>query len=64
MTSAVTTTIHENEMITTTSTEANEALLSWRYGTELGIYMFLGYAFQAIGLETTTASRSGFPPLS
>ena len=22
--------------------------------------MFLGYAFQAIGLETTTASRSGF----
>jgi drug/metabolite transporter (DMT)-like permease len=33
---------------------------AWRYGFELGIYMFLGYAFQAIGLETTTASRSGF----
>ncbi|KAL7459551.1 hypothetical protein ACHAWC_011372 [Mediolabrus comicus] len=31
-----------------------------RYGIELGIYMFLGYAFQAIGLQTTTASRSGF----
>lgn len=37
-----------------------ESNLSWRYGIELGIYMFLGYAFQAIGLETTTASRSGF----
>lgn len=34
--------------------------LAWRYGIELGVYMFLGYAFQAIGLETTTASRSGF----
>ena len=34
--------------------------LAWRYGIELGLYMFLGFAFQAIGLETTTASRSGF----
>ncbi|KAL7448734.1 hypothetical protein ACHAWC_000876, partial [Mediolabrus comicus] len=34
--------------------------LAWKYGIELGIYMFLGYAFQAIGLQTTTASRSGF----
>jgi drug/metabolite transporter (DMT)-like permease len=33
---------------------------AWKYGGELGLYMFLGYAFQAIGLETTTASRSGF----
>jgi drug/metabolite transporter (DMT)-like permease len=33
---------------------------AWKYGAELGLYMFLGYAFQAIGLETTTASRSGF----
>ncbi|KAL3787712.1 hypothetical protein HJC23_012138 [Cyclotella cryptica] len=40
--------------------EWNETSLSWRYGLELGIYMFLGYAFQAIGLEITTASRSGF----
>lgn len=31
-----------------------------RAGTELGIYTFLGFAFQAIGLETTTASRSAF----
>lgn len=27
---------------------------------ELGLYTFLGFAFQAIGLETTTASRSAF----
>ena len=31
-----------------------------RAGLELGIYTFLGFAFQAIGLETTTASRSAF----
>ena len=29
-------------------------------GTELGIYTTLGFAFQSIGLETTTASRSAF----
>lgn len=44
-----------------TTDESKESIkLAWRYGAELGIYMFLGYAFQAIGLETTTASRSGF----
>jgi drug/metabolite transporter (DMT)-like permease len=32
----------------------------WRYGAEMGLYMFLGFAFQAIGLEYTTAQRSGF----
>jgi drug/metabolite transporter (DMT)-like permease len=32
----------------------------WRWGVELGILMFLGFAFQAIGMENTTASRSGF----
>lgn len=31
-----------------------------RWGTEMGIWMFLGFAFQAIGLATTTAQRSGF----
>lgn len=31
-----------------------------RDGAELGLYTFLGFAFQAIGLETTTASRSAF----
>ena len=54
------TTTNESVMLNTTSTETNEVALSWRYGIELGIYMFLGYAFQAIGLQTTTASRSGF----
>ena len=29
-------------------------------GVELGIWTFLGFAFQAVGLETTTASRSAF----
>lgn len=31
-----------------------------RGGLELGVYTFLGFAFQSIGLETTTASRSAF----
>ena len=31
-----------------------------RAGVELGIWTFLGFSFQAIGLETTTASRSAF----
>ena len=34
--------------------------LAWRWGIEMGSWMFLGYAFQAIGLEYTTAQRSGF----
>ena len=29
-------------------------------GAELGVYTTLGFAFQSIGLETTTASRSAF----
>lgn len=29
-------------------------------GSELGLYTFLGFAFQSIGLATTTASRSAF----
>ena len=36
------------------------AFATWRAGLELGIWMFLGYAFQAVGLETTSASRSCF----
>lgn len=32
----------------------------WRAGLELGFYLWLGYATQAIGLEYTTASRSAF----
>ena len=42
------------------SNNQNAIATAWKYGAELGLYMFLGYAFQAIGLETTTASRSGF----
>jgi drug/metabolite transporter (DMT)-like permease len=31
-----------------------------RWGLEMGLYMFLGFSLQAIGLQTTTAQRSGF----
>jgi len=34
--------------------------ISWRWGTEMGFWMFLGYSFQAVGLEFTTAQKSGF----
>jgi len=34
--------------------------LTLRWGAEMGLWMFLGYAFQAIGLEYTTAQKSGF----
>lgn len=43
-----------------TTAQNEQTKLAWKYGIELGIYMFLGYGFQAIGLQTTTASRSGF----
>jgi hypothetical protein len=39
--------------------KSNRAALL-RGGIELGLYTFLGFGFQAIGLETTTASRSAF----
>lgn len=32
----------------------------WQAGAELGLYTFLGFAFQAIGMETTSASKSAF----
>ena len=32
----------------------------WRWGIEMGLYMFLGFSLQAIGLQFTTAQRSGF----
>lgn len=35
-------------------------VLAWKWGIEMGLWMFLGYAFQAVGLEYTTAQRSGF----
>ncbi|GMI13167.1 hypothetical protein TrVE_jg125 [Triparma verrucosa] len=43
--------------------ESSSNLLSYppvKYGLDLGLWMLLGYAFQAVALETTTASRSAF----
>lgn len=40
--------------------EMSEAGKSWRYGVELGVYMFAGFAAHAVGLTYTTAQRSGF----
>jgi drug/metabolite transporter (DMT)-like permease len=44
------------------SEESNPTNVSstWRWGAEMGFWMFLGFSFQAIGLEFTTAQRSGF----
>jgi len=33
---------------------------TWRWGLEMGFWMFLGFGFQAIGLEFTSAQKSGF----
>ncbi len=49
--------LKDNTVANTNKSENNGILLA---GVELGIYTFLGFAFQAIGLETTTASRSAF----
>jgi drug/metabolite transporter (DMT)-like permease len=40
--------------------DADEVKNVWRWGAEMGIWMFLGFAFQATGLASTTAQRSGF----
>ena len=40
--------------------DPNESLQAWRWGAEMGFWMFLGFAFQAIALGDTTAQRSGF----
>ena len=32
----------------------------WKNGLILGVFLFLGFAFQTVGLEYTTASKSGF----
>lgn len=46
----------DNDEITKESGKGNV----YKAGIELGLYTFLGFAFQAIGLETTSASRSAF----
>lgn len=33
---------------------------TWKLGAELGLWSFLGFALQTVGLETTTATRSAF----
>ena len=33
---------------------------TWRWGAEWGVWSFLGFALQTVGLETTTATRSAF----
>lgn len=50
-----------NNNSTLTREDATKALqVSWRWGLEMGLWMFLGFSFQAIGIGTTTAQRSGF----
>jgi drug/metabolite transporter (DMT)-like permease len=61
----------ENDMESTTAVTATAIIQPakykngnqqtvWRWGAEMGFWMFLGFAFQAVGLATTTAQRSGF----
>lgn len=40
--------------------DADELKNVWRWGAEMGMWMFLGFSFQATGLASTTAQRSGF----
>jgi drug/metabolite transporter (DMT)-like permease len=57
---------HQVTSTTTTSDVANNEIpycrtnRIWRWGIEMGLYMFLGFSLQAIGLQSTTAQRSGF----
>jgi len=50
----------ENGSIENFDEKAEDSVMAWRWGLELGLWMFLGYAFQAVGLQYTTASKSGF----
>jgi drug/metabolite transporter (DMT)-like permease len=52
--------IPSNDKIETAFNIDSQTKKAWRYGLELGALMFLGFALQAVGLETTTATRSGF----
>lgn len=36
------------------STQDSELATTWRWGAEMGFWMFLGYAFQAVGLAVST----------
>ncbi|VEU40837.1 unnamed protein product [Pseudo-nitzschia multistriata] len=46
--------------ITTRVEEEEDLWKPWRWGIEMGLWMFLGFSLQAIGLQSTTAQRSGF----
>ena len=52
--------VWKGQSLSSGSNEDNDIKTAWRWGAEMGCWMFLGFAFQAIGLETTTAQRSGF----
>jgi drug/metabolite transporter (DMT)-like permease len=52
--------INNNDINNDDINNNNDDINKYKAGIELGIYTFLGFAFQAIGLETTTASRSAF----
>jgi drug/metabolite transporter (DMT)-like permease len=45
---------------TAAAAAATSARITWRWGLEMGLWMFLGFCWQAIGLQYTTAQRSGF----
>lgn len=36
------------------STSGNHWFITWRWGIEMGLWMFLGYAFQSIGLKVSS----------
>jgi drug/metabolite transporter (DMT)-like permease len=46
--------------VTAAATTTSNTGTIWRWGMELGLWMFLGFSLQAMGLQTTTAQRSGF----
>ncbi|CAB9523668.1 EamA-like transporter family [Seminavis robusta] len=50
----------DNNLQLQDSAHTNGTVTVLRWGAEMGFWMFLGFAFQAIGLATTTAQRSGF----
>ena len=47
-------------LIASPYTPSPKSMKTWRWGVEMGFYMFAGYAMQAIGLQYTTAQKSGF----
>lgn len=51
-------TVSSSSTSTMDERQTNKTVLRW--GSEMGFWMFLGFACQTIGLATTTAQRSGF----